>query len=201
MQVLSLSKETSEEIIRESLIILKKGGVIVYPTESFYALGVLATDKIAVRRVYELKKRPAEKPLPVIVGDMTTLESIVEAIPPQARPLMERFWPGPLTLIFAARSTLPDSLTGGTGKVAIRIPGEGIALHIARAAKCPITSTSANPSASPPAQKSTEVTDYFGDKIDLLIDIGETPGGRPSTIVDVTVVPPKVIREGAIHLK
>ncbi len=197
---MTLRKNFTDEIIAESLGILKNSGIIAYPTESFYALGVLATDEEAVRRLFELKERPALKPLPIIVGDIPTLESVVTEIPPIAWRLIERFWPGPLTLIFAAHENIPGLLTGNTGKVAVRIPGESAALDLARALRLPITATSANPSGRPPAQYPDAVIDYFRGKMDLIIHGGKTPGGRPSTIVDVTVTPPEILRQGSITL-
>ncbi len=200
MVILSFTENTSERVIAESLKILKNGGIIAYPTESFYALGVLATDETAVKRLYELKKRPAEKAMPIIVGDMETLKSTVRDIPLQAEDLMKSFWPGPLTIIFKTQSNLPVLLTAGKNKVAVRIPGNRVALDLARAAKLPITATSANPSSRPPAKKSDEVINYFGDNIDLVIDAGEAPGGKPSTIIDVATTPPKILREGSVVL-
>lgn len=197
---LTYEEKNFKKIMVTSARTLKDRGIIAYPTESFYALGVLATDKDAVKRLYELKRRPAEKPLPVIVGDMDTLKSVVRTVPDAAKELMNRFWPGPLTIIFEAQNNVPDLLTGGSGKVAVRIPGESVALDLARSIRLPITATSANPSLMPPAQDSEAVKDYFEDKVDLIIDGGKAPGGRPSTIVDVTVLPPEVLREGSILL-
>lgn len=198
---MTLTKRTAEKTISESLTILENRGIIAYSTESSYALGALATDEKAVKRLYELKKRPAEKPLPLIVGDMDTLESIAAEIPPRAKDLMKRFWPGPLTLIFEARENIPALLTGGTGKVAVRIPGKSAALDLAMALKLPVTATSANPSGKPPAEDPYAVISYFGEKIDMIVDTGKAPGGRPSTIVDVTVTPPEILREGSVSLE
>ncbi len=200
MLILSLAENSSEKTVTESLKILKKRGIVAYPTESFYALGVLATDESAVKKLYKLKKRPTEKPLPIIVGDMNTFEAIVKSIPAQAKNLMEKYWPGPLTIIFEAKCNMPELLTGGTGKVAVRIPGESAALDLARALQLPITATSANPSAKAPAEDVKTIIHYFGDNIDLIIDAGKAPGGKPSTIVDVTVTPLEVLREGSILL-
>ncbi|MBI5098371.1 MAG: threonylcarbamoyl-AMP synthase [Nitrospirae bacterium] len=200
MLILSITEKNSDSILKKSSEILKSSGIIAYPTESFYALGVLATDEAAVRKLYDLKKRPADKPLPIIVGDINSISAIVKNIPLQAGALMKRFWPGPLTLIFDAKETVPSLLTGGKGKVAVRIPGDSVALHLARALQLPITSTSANPSGAPPAEDTEAILKYFGDKIDLIIDAGKAPGGKPSTIIDVTVTPPKVLREGSIVL-
>jgi L-threonylcarbamoyladenylate synthase len=200
MQIFSFELGTSRKVLDKALEIIKGGGIVSYPTESFYALGVLATDESAVNKLCAIKKRPANKPLPVIVGDLDTLKSIVKSVPPQAEVLMRKFWPGPLTIIFEAADDLPILLTGGSGKIAVRIPGESAALHLAKIAKLPITATSANPSGRVPAKSAQEVRDYFGERIDLLIDRGETPGGKPSTIVDVTVTPMKILREGRVEL-
>ena len=200
MLILHFTKKDSDRIFKKSSEILKSRGIIAYPTESFYALGVLATDDYALKELFDLKQRPAEKPLPIIVGDLNLLLSIVRQIPPHARMLIEKFWPGPLTLIFEARENVPGLLTCCTGKVAVRIPGESIALDLARNLGFPLTSTSANPSGQRPAVETSQLIRYFGDKIDLIIDGGRTPGGKPSTIVDVTVEPPKVLRTGMITL-
>jgi L-threonylcarbamoyladenylate synthase len=201
MQIFSFKPETAKEVLEKSLKVLKDGGVIAYPTESFYALGVLAIDEAAVKRLCRIKNRPANKPLPVIVSDIETLKSIVKSVPLQSEILMKKFWPGPLTIIFEAVSGLPALLTGGSERIAARIPGESVALHLSRIARLPVTATSANPSGSAPARRAQEVIDYFGESIDLVIDAGETPGGKPSTIVDVTVMPLKILRAGRIDLQ
>jgi L-threonylcarbamoyladenylate synthase len=200
MTVLSFTKDSLDEVINEASGILSKGGIIAYPTESVYALGVLATDEKAVKRLYELKGRPPGKPLPLIVGDIDVLMSVVNNIPDQASKLMDQYWPGPLTLVFEAREGVSLLLTGGTGKIAVRIPGDSAALYLARTLRLPITATSANPSATPPAETASEVIDYFGERVDLIIDAGRSPGGKPSTIVNVTVVPLQILREGRVSL-
>lgn len=192
------TNDNTESIAAESAKILKGGGVIAYSTESFYALGVVATDNAAVKRLFELKKRPHDKPVPIIISDINMISSIAKSIPAGAVKLMDRFWPGPMTLIFESLDNIPAILTGNTGRVAVRIPGESAALDLVRALKFPITATSANISAQPPAVDADTIIDYFGDSIDLIIDSGTSPGGRPSTIVDVTVTPPKILREGSI---
>lgn len=195
---LSYSDAFLDDIVRESLKILKEGGIIAYPSESFYALGVPATDENAVKKLFALKNRSGDKALPLIVGDRYTLITCVKEIPEQAEELMERFWPGALTLIFEAKDHIPALLTGGTGKVAVRIPGESVAFQFISKLRLPITATSANPSSLPPADTPEGVVAYFGESVDLLIDAGKTPGGEPSTIVDVTFSPPKVLRKGSI---
>ncbi len=200
MLILSFTKKNFNSIFTKASEILKNGGIIAYPTESFYALGVLATDEDAIKKLYDLKNRPADKPLPIIIGDINLLASVVKEIPDQAKDLIVNYWPGPLTLIFDAQDNIPDLLTGGQRKLAVRIPGESVAFHMAKALKVPITSTSANPSGFPPADEPDTILKYFDDKIDMIIDGGKTPGGKPSTIIDVTVMPPKILREGAVSL-
>lgn len=199
MRILFLTKNQLGRVIFEAVTVLKNSGIVAFPTESYYALGVMATDEDALKRLYEIKKRPLQKALPLIVGNKDILEGIVNSIPEESEVLMEKYWPGPLTMVFEAKKGLSQLLTAGLGKVAAREPGEGFALSLARAAGFPITATSANISSRPPAKHPDEVIKYFGDRIDLIVDAGETPGGKPSTIVDVTVTPPKLLREGRVR--
>jgi L-threonylcarbamoyladenylate synthase len=180
------------------LEVLKNGGIVAYSTESFYALGVLATNESAVRRLFELKQRSSDKPLPIIIGNSEMLPGIVKNVPYQARVLMEQFWPGPLTIIFKALDVLPVLLTGEGRNVAVRIPGDSAAFCIARTLEVPITATSANISSAPPADTPEAVINYFGSNIDLILDTGKSRGGRPSTIIDVTVNPPAILRQGSV---
>ncbi|HDK81609.1 MAG TPA: threonylcarbamoyl-AMP synthase [Nitrospirae bacterium] len=199
--IIPFNKNSLLKIIADSLEIIKGGGIIAYPTESFYALGVLATNEKALENLFLLKKRPIEKPLPLIVGGPEALAAVVKTVPDRAIELMKRFWPGPLTIVFEAADNVSDLLTAGTGRVAVRVPGDSIALHLAREAGFPITATSANISSEPPADNADAVLNYFGDSIDLIIDVWKTPGGRPSTIVDVTTDTLKILREGSIILQ
>jgi L-threonylcarbamoyladenylate synthase len=199
MKIQSLNDRSSAEIIHEAAQVLAQGGIIAYASESSYALGVQALDKNSLQRLFEIKQRPEGKPVPLIVGSMDILRTVA-TVPAQAEELIEQYWPGPLTIIFPAQATLHSLLTGTTGNVAMRIPGNKIALDLAKAFAAPLTATSANISGSPPAETAGDITDYFGDKIDLLIDSGRAPGGQPSTILDVTVIPPVIVRQGSILL-
>jgi len=134
----------------------------------------------------------------LIIGHKGQLSSIAADINNSAIKLMERFWPGPLTLLFPAKKHLSEFITAGTHKVAVRIPGESFALHLAKHARFPFTATSANPSGMPPARDAETVMRYFGDQIELIIDCGPSPGGLPSTIVDVTTEDTRILREGAV---
>jgi L-threonylcarbamoyladenylate synthase len=199
MQIVHFTKNTYKEAVKESVKTLKNGGIVAYPTESFYALGVNASNEPAVKKIYTLKKRTRKKAMPIIVGNEEMLKSLVKNIQPQAEKLMKKFWPGPLTLVFESKGYLPEILTGGTGKIAVRIPGKGFALDLVQTADLPITATSANYSGQQPARSSGEVIKYFKENIDLIIEDVQTPGGKPSTILDVTTMSIKVLREGSIR--
>ncbi|MBI5188056.1 MAG: threonylcarbamoyl-AMP synthase [Nitrospirae bacterium] len=198
MIVIRISETDIRQALQKAVDILNYGGIIVYPTETFYGLGAKFDMEDSLKRLYELKKRPKEKAMPLIIGNKGLLPIVTASVNRTAMSLMDRFWPGPLTLILPAKENLSEYITAGTGKVAVRIPGESFALQLARAAEFPITSTSANISGIPPAQDAETVIRYFGDKIDLIIDGDPTSGGLPSTIVDVTEDEIKILREGVI---
>jgi len=200
MPVIALTKKNTENAVIDAVKILKAGGIIAYPTESFYALGAMAMNEKAVKKIFDIKNRPYGKPLPLIVNDTQSLLIAVKKIPDHATILINKFWPGPLTIIFEARKEVPVLITGESRNVAARVPGESAALQIAKSIKVPITATSANLSSMPPAINAEEVLSYFGDKIDLILDGGQAPGGKPSTILDVTVTPVRILREGSIEL-
>ena len=179
--------------------VLATGGLIAFPTETFYGLGAAALDAAAVRRVFALKGRPSSNPLLVIVDGVAMAESIAE-IPDRARPLIARHWPGPLTLVFRARSVVPDDIGAGTGTVGVRWSSHPVARGLAAALGSPVTAPSANRTGAEPAGSPATVLRDFPIGIDLLLDGGETAGGQPSTVVDATVDPPRVIRAGAVRI-
>lgn len=177
---------------------INRGGIIAYQTETFYGLGARFDIEKTIERLYEIKKRPHEKAMPLIIGHAALLHVVTASVNKVAVSLMDKFWPGPLTLIFHAKEGLSDLITAGTHKVAVRIPGDSFALELAKLINLPITATSANPSGKSPARNVETVIQYFGDKIDLVVDCGPAPGGLPSTIVDVTGDKIKIMREGAV---
>ena len=184
--------------IQEVVAILHAGGVIAYPTETFYGLGVDACNEAAVDKLFSVKGRDFNKPIPVILGDRGTLARWVLAIPQTAEVLIERFWPGPLTLVFEASADINSRLTAGTGKIAIRVSSHPLAAALAGILGRPLTSTSANLSGAPECTTSEEVIKQLGDRVDAVVDGGLTPGGKGSTIIDVTTQPIKILREGII---
>jgi L-threonylcarbamoyladenylate synthase len=178
--------------------VLRAGGVVAFPTETFYGLGAAAFDARAVRRVFELKGRPASKPLLVLVDSIAMVDAVATDVPVAAHGLMARHWPGALTLVLRARPTLPEALTGRTGTVGVRLSGHPVARGLVAALAAPVTAPSANPTGLAPPATAEGVLAFFDGVIDAVLDGGLTPGGPPSTVLDVTVDPPQTIRLGAI---
>ena len=187
-------------VLKKAAEVLSAGGLVAFPTETFYGLGANALDPQAVGRVYAVKGRPESKPLLVLVDSVRMLQSLVEGVPAAARTLMTRYWPGPLTLVFRARGNLAEELTAGTGTVGVRMPAHPVAFGLVRTAGFPVTAPSANLSGEAPPSTAADVQRIFEGKIELILDGGPTKGGLPSTIVDVTVTPPRVVRRGALEL-
>lgn len=198
MRVIRTSDMMNEAAVNEAVKKLEKGEIVAFPTETFYGLGVLWSDTAALARLFKLKHRAKDKPVPLIIGDVTALSTVALAPEKIALGLIEKFWPGPLTILFNAKAGLPELITGGTGKVALRVPGRSFALDVARAAGAPVTATSANISGQAPARSADEVIRYFGEAIDLVVDGGPAPGGKPSTIIDMSGHTIKLVREGLI---
>lgn len=173
---------------------------MAFPTETFYGLGANALDREAVARVFKVKGRPESKPLLVLVDSVKMAESLALEVSGLARQLMAACWPGPLTLVVRATPELPSELTAGKGTVGMRIPDHRVALGLVRAARFPVTAPSANPSGEEPPTTAEGVRRFFEGKIDLILDGGAVPGGRPSTIVDVSVSPPRLLRAGALDI-
>lgn len=198
--LIQLSNENYAEVIDKAANILINGGIIAYPTETLYGLGAKYDVEQALDRIFTLKKRPEEKTLTLIIGDLSQLSFITDFIPDSAKELMRNFWPGPLTLVFKAKKSISKSLVLDD-TVAVRIPGDSFALRLARLVPFPFTATSANISNMPAAQDAATVFNYFGTGVDLIIDGGKTPGEPPSTIVDVSKDDIRVIRKGAIEIE
>jgi L-threonylcarbamoyladenylate synthase len=187
-----------EAAVKEAARLIRQGTVVAFPTETFYGLAALATDHKAIARVYLLKRRAVNKSLSILVADLKELDNWIENFSPEARHLAASFWPGPLTLVCTAGENLPTNLTAGTGKVAVRISSHPVAQALVQAVGGPITATSANRSGSPSCRSCEEVLSQLGQDLKAILDAGLTPGGKASTIADVTTWPPKILRIGAI---
>lgn len=182
----------------EAVVAFRGGGLIVYPTETFYGLGADPFNPEAIKKLFLLKGRPAESPVSVIVKDVEMLSRITARVPPLAARLMDRFWPGPLTIVFDALPGVPDELTAKTGAIAARVSSNPVCRRLLDELDAPITATSANPSGKDPAASVAAVLDYFESRIDILIDGGPLAGGAGSTIVDCRGDAPVIVRHGRI---
>jgi len=187
-----------QEQIDKGIAILKKGGLVVFPTDTVYGLGACYNNYEAVERIYRIKKRPRNKALPLLLAEAAQISEIAEYVPPAAWLLVGRFLPGALTIVLTKSKSVPDIITGGAKTVAVRIPAHPVPIALIGGVGMPIIGTSANLSGKPSILAAREICSQFGDKIDLVIDGGRCPGGRESTIVDVTGEVPRVLREGAI---
>jgi len=187
-------------VLAEAATLLRADDLVAFPTETFYGLGAAALAPAAVRRLVEVKGRPEHKPLLVLIDSIAMAERVVADLPPRARELMARHWPGALTLVLRARADVPREVTAGSGTVGVRLSAHPLARALVSALGEPITAPSANPSGLAPPTTAAEVAAYFGDRVALVLDGGATPGGEPSTVVDVTRDPPRVVRAGAVRI-
>lgn len=199
VNIIIANKKNIKKVLGSAASALKAGKIVAYPTETFYALGVKFDMNEAMERLLKLKKRPSEKALPLIAGNMESLSIAASHLNEASLSLIRRFWPGPLTLLLPAKNGLPACITH-EGKVALRVPGRSFALRLALEAGFLITATSANPSDMPPPLTAEEVSEYFGGDVDLIVNAGRTKGGPPSTIADATGDKIKIIRQGAIRI-
>jgi L-threonylcarbamoyladenylate synthase len=183
----------------EAVRAIHAGGIVALPTETLYGLAVDPFRAESVERVFAVKKRVAGRALPLIASDGDQVTERFGALPAAARQLALRFWPGPLTLLVAAPLSLAPGVSGGTGKVGVRVPSHAVARALCRACGFPLTATSANISGAAAPADPDDVELRLGNRIDVLVDSGATAGGPPSTIVDVTGPVPLLVRAGAIR--
>ena len=189
------------EGIERGATILRRGGLVAFPTETVYGLGAHALNPAAVRRVFEAKGRPAEDPLIVHVHDMDTLRDLTEDLPRSVQALASRFWPGPLTMVMRRSRAVPPEVTAGLDTVAIRIPAHPIAHGLIAAAAIPVAAPSANLFSRPSPTRAEHVLDDLNGRIDLVIDGGATTVGLESTVLDLTGAAPAILRPGAITME
>jgi L-threonylcarbamoyladenylate synthase len=197
VQVVSIGPRMAEPAaVGLAAAVLARGGLVIFPTDTLYALGCRARDASAVARVRAAKGRDDGKALPLVVADLEQLEEVCARRPPLLAALASRFWPGPLSLVVPAAHGLPDSVTSGSGTVAVRVPDRTLARSLCRLGG-PVVSTSANRSGNPPPETCGAAVHEVGEYAELAIDAG---AGRPtpSTLVDLTGAEPKLLRAGAI---
>ncbi len=187
-----------QQQIEQGISILRQGGIVAYPTDTVYGLGASAGIPEAVERVYKVKERPLNMPLPLLLADVSQITSVAEPATPIAWLLINSFLPGALTLVLPKSSSVPDIITAGGTTVAVRIPAHPVPIALIEGLGTPIVGTSANLSGKPSPLTAEEVYYQLGSKVDLVIDGGRCPGGKESTVVDVTGETPIVLREGAI---
>ena len=190
--------QINEQILAKAGEILKNGGLVAFPTETVYGLGANALDEKAAMKTYAAKGRPSDNPLIVHIADVSALDAIVTEVPEKAKKVMDKFWPGPLTLIFNKKDIVPLGTTGGLQTVAVRMPIDEIARGLIRAGGGYISAPSANTSGRPSPSTAQHVADDMTGKIDMIIDGGSVEIGVESSILDMTVEPPMILRPGAI---
>ena len=198
-RVLTIDQEHPREaILFDAVRILREGGVLAFPTETFYGLGVDAENEQAIEKIFHIKGREFRNPIALIIGDEKPLNGLIAEFPPAGRRLADRFWPGPLTMVMKASAKVSPRLTAGSGKIGIRVSSHPLAQALATSFGGAITATSANLSGGPECLDAAQVLEQLGDRIDAILDGGATPGGRGSTFMDITAVPPVLLREGAV---
>ena len=193
-------KTTEEELI-EAAAILKKGGLVAFPTETVYGLGADALNEEAARKIYAAKGRPSDNPLIAHVAKKEDIEPLVREIPEAGKKLMDAFWPGPLTLIFPKSGRVPKGTTGGLDTVAVRMPSDPVARRLIELAGTPVAAPSANTSGRPSPTTAEHVRQDMDGRIEMIVDGGPVGIGVESTIVDVTGEIPMVLRPGAITME
>ncbi len=178
--------------------ILREGGLVAVPTETVYGLAGSGLREDAVAEIYEVKGRPAVKPLSLMVPDAEAMERYCLDVPPQARALARRFWPGPLTIVLRARAEIPALVLAGGETVGLRCPDHPLTLELLRKCGLPLAAPSANPSGAPSPKTAQQVLDYFDGRIDAVIDGGACGLGRESTLLDMSAAPYRILRQGAL---
>lgn len=186
----------AEGVLERALAVLRKGGLVAFPTDTVYGLAAMVEDLEAIERIYHVKKRKASRPIALLLSDADGLSEVAE-LPPEAEPLVARFWPGGLTLILSKTEVVPREVSRDP-TVGVRVPNLTFAREFIRAAGGRLAVTSANRSGSPSARTAQEVMDQLGGEIELVLDGGRCRGGIPSTVIDCTVWPPAILRRGAV---
>ncbi|MFW5874802.1 MAG: L-threonylcarbamoyladenylate synthase [bacterium] len=185
-------------LINKAADILKCGGLVIYPTKNLYGLGADAKNPDSVKKVFEIKKRDLKNPVSILIARRQEVYAYAGDISDTAEKIMDRFWPGGITLVFKAKPGLPDILTAGTGTVGIRLPAHPVAAALAKASGCALTATSANLSGAPGHGRIRDIDRAVAMAAGLILDAGTLEPGTGSTIIDVTCEPPNILRHGSV---
>lgn len=185
-------------ILARAAAAIRAGGIVVVPTDTLYGLAADPFSAQAVRRLFSIKGRALDRALPLIAADVAQIVAQLGELSPLAQVLAERFWPGPLTLLVPVPATMADHVSGGTGRVGVRVPAHAVARGVCRASGGLLTATSANVSGCQATGDPEEVVASLGSHVDIVLDAGKTEGGLPSTIVDVSALEPRLVRRGVI---
>lgn len=186
--------------LSEAVDAVNSGGVIAFPTDTFYALGVDATNESAIRKAFEVKRRPADTPMPVLISETSQAAQFTDDFGVVSNALADRFWPGALTIVVEAKDSVPDVLMGGFGTVGLRMPDHDLARLLITLAGCGITGTSANISGQPPSKDWRSITESMGDDLDAIV-VGECgSASSASTVVQITDDSVKILRQGPISM-
>jgi L-threonylcarbamoyladenylate synthase len=189
------------QAIRRARRLLRSGEVVAFPTDTVYGVGVHAYDPDAVAALFAAKNRPLSKAIPILVAHVEDVAQIARVVPVAAWELVERFWPGGLTLVLPRAERVPRIVTAGGNTVAIRCPDHPVPLGLINAVGAPLAATSANLSGQPDAVTARDVLVQLAGRIPLVIDGGASPAGTPSTVVDLSVNPPSLLRAGAVPVE
>ncbi len=195
------SQAPEKEVIQKAVAVLRRGGVIAFPTSTLYGLGADAANSKAIQRIFAIKSRSRKQPILILIRDKTWLPKLVKKIPPVAINLMDAFWPGGITIVFQASQNILPDLMGDKGKIGIRVPKHPVAAAIVSELDGPLTGTSANLSGQPGCFNVDNLDVKLAAKLDGVLDAGPLKGGRGSTVIDVTEDPPRILREGTILKK
>lgn len=195
-----ISPANTKKSIRAARFLLLEGELVAFPTDTVYGVAANAFERYAVRQLFEAKQRPADKALPVFITQIDDLNQVARNIPNRAWPFLQHFWPGALTVIFQKSPNLPPDVTAGQDTVAVRLPDHPVCHQLVVAVGHPLAVTSANLSGHPAPTTAEQAAAQLGGRIALILDGGPTPTPHPSSIVDLSVSPPRLLREGDISL-
>ena len=184
--------------LREAAVVIQEGGLLVFPTDTFYGLGCDAWNASSLKKIFALKGRSPEKPLLLLIAEAGDLVKLTQNIPPKAKRLMDAHWPGPLTLVLPASEAVPREASAGTGKIGIRMPGCLFTRELIKRAGVPLVGTSANISGEGGAEDIKNIQGDFGEQVQLYLDAGKLSASAPSTVVDLTGDSVVILREGVI---